>query len=96
MRLTDEQAETMAVCVMCQCPLEVAAVKESLQNGGNPATQFCGTCGTGGERLHEAILRLATAKSGDLLAERCERAGLEEHFGNLATEINLRSDHRQN
>lgn len=97
MKLTNEQAEILAHCSMCQIELEVEPVKAALEAGEQvPGTLWCPRCSSDSAYLMNATAELASTKAAELAAARTEAAGLTGHFQQSADELRLRQANRQN
>lgn len=63
----------------------------------NPTEMACPDCGKSGDAAKiEGLLRMWTFIAAQKAIERIERAGLTRHYENVAREIMLRRDNRQN
>lgn len=96
MQLTDEQARIMAVCAMCQAPLERDQVKAALESGTQPMEMVCSACGENEAGHIQGLMRMWSLIAAQKIVERIERAGLMEHYKGVAADTLLRQQNRQN
>jgi hypothetical protein len=101
MKLTNEQAEILAVCAFCQSPLDATRVKAALEDGSvDPERISCPECGVGEEGHMRGLYRMWTIVAARRLVERIEKAGLAEHYKKRMLdnqlEDALHSQNRQN
>lgn len=96
MNITDEQAELLARCGVCQGELDRDQVREGIEAGATPMQFLCRECAASEERRHRLIFGIGLKVAGDLVFERIKAAGLVDRFHEKANEIVMRSRNEHN